>query len=59
MAMTGLTFKEWKLRLRQDCERHEKVLAYNNLGEECVRLLWEAATEPSVQGIIDGGNKVA
>jgi len=49
----------WKLRLRQDCKRQDKLLAYSNLGEECLRILWEAGTEPSVQGVIEGGRKAA
>jgi len=49
----------WKLRLRQDCERQDKVLAHSNLGEECLKILWEAGTEPSVQGVIEVGRKAA
>ena len=54
-----LALEVWKLRLKEDCERQHKLLAYSNLGEECLKVLWEAGTEPTVQGIIDGGGKAA
>ena len=57
MSTSELTLEVWKLRLRQDCERQDKLLAYSNLGEECLKILWQAGTEPSVQGIIEGGRK--
>jgi len=49
-----LDFEVWKERLREDCERLDKLAAYNCLGDECLRVLWRAGTEPSVQGIIQG-----
>lgn len=52
-----LTFDVWKSQLKQDCKRLDKALAYTNLGHDCLRLLWEAGTEPSVQGVIEGGRK--
>lgn len=54
-----LHFEDWKHRLREDCERQDKLLAFTNLGEDCLRILWDAGTEPTVQGVIDGGQKVA
>jgi hypothetical protein len=59
MDRTALTFGEWKDTLRQDCERQDKLLEYSNLGEDCLKILWEAGTQPSVNGIIDGGSKAA
>ena len=59
MSLQALAFDVWKMLLRQDCERQDKVLAYSNLGEECLKILWEAGTEPSVQGVIEGGRKAA
>ena len=59
MSTPELLLEVWKLRLREDCERQDKLLAYSNLGEECLKVLWEAGTEPSVQGVIDGGRKAA
>lgn len=57
MSPAELPFDVWKLRLQEDCKRENKLLVYSNLGEECLRVLWEAGTEPSVQGIIDGGQQ--
>ena len=59
MSTEELTFESWKSRLQQDCERRDKLLAYYSLGEDCLRILWESGTEPSVDGIIDDGKKVA
>jgi len=59
MITRGLALEVWKLRLKDDCERQDKLLAFSNLGEECLKVLWEAGTEPTVQGVIDGGSKAA
>jgi len=59
MSTPELGLEVWKLLLREDCERQDKLLAYSNLGEECLTVLWEAGTEPTVQGVIDGGRRVA
>jgi len=59
MTTPELALEVWKIRLREDCERQDKLLAYRNLGDECLKVLWEAGTEPTVQGVIDGGTKVA
>jgi hypothetical protein len=59
MITRGLALELWKLRLKEDCERQDKLLAFSNLGEECLKVLWEAGTEPTVQGVIDGGSKAA
>jgi len=54
MTTQTLTFELWKIRLHDDCERNDKLLGYNTLDEECLRILWESGTEPSVDGIVDG-----
>jgi hypothetical protein len=59
MNAPDLAFEAWKSRLQQDCQLRDKMLAYNTLGEDCLRLLWETGIEPSVQGIIDGSAKAA
>jgi hypothetical protein len=59
MSTVDLTYETWKFRFRQDCQLQDKMLAYNSFGEDCLKLLWETGTEPSVQGIIDGGAKAA
>ncbi len=57
MKNPEMSFEFWKLHLRRDCERRDKVLAYQNLDEECLRILWEVGTWPSVQAIVDEGAK--
>ena len=59
MSTARLALEVWKRRLKEDCERQDKLLAYSNLGEECLKVLWEAGTEPTVQGVIEGGAKAA
>jgi hypothetical protein len=59
MRTLGLALEVWKLRLKEDCERQDKLLAYSSLGEECLKVLWETGTEPTVQGVIEGGNRAA
>ena len=59
MSIPELALEVWKLRLKEDCERQDKLLAYSNLGEECLKVLWEAGTHPTVQGVIEGGAKAA
>lgn len=59
MSSHELHFEVWKLRLEEDCERQDKLLAYTNLGEECMKVLWEQGTEPSVEGIVNGGARTS
>lgn len=54
-----MALETWKVRLKEDCKRQDKLLAYSNLGEECLQVLWEAGTDPTVQGVIEGGKKAA
>jgi len=56
--MQPLKFEVWKARLREDCQRDNKLLAHNNHGEDCLKILWESGTEPSVSGVVDGGRQV-
>ena len=55
MNAQELPFEVRKLRLQQDCQRRDKSRVYSNLGEDCLRVLWEVGTKPNVQAIIDGG----
>ena len=57
MSMPVLPFEDWKHCLRDDCERQDKLLAYTDMCEMCLQILWEAGTEPTVQGVIDGGQE--
>lgn len=54
MNAAWMSFAVWRQRLRDDCVRCDRLLAFQNLGDESLRVLWEAGTEPSVQSVIDG-----
>ena len=58
MSTPALPFEEWDYCFRDDCARQDKLLAYTNIGEKCLQILWEVGTEPTVQGVINGGNNV-
>lgn len=51
----SLPFDSWKQLLRRDCELRDKLVAFDALGDDVLRLLWEAGTEPSVNGIMKNG----
>jgi hypothetical protein len=49
-----LSFEMWKLHLKDDCEREGKLAVYHNLGNHCLRVLWEGGLDPSVRAIVAG-----
>lgn len=51
----SLPFDSWKQQLRKDCELRDKLVAFDALGDDVLRLLWETGTEPSVNGIMKNG----
>jgi len=53
-----LPFDFWKLCLREDCARRGDLLAFDSLGDECLRLLWESGALPCVLDIIQGEETV-
>lgn len=59
MNRPEMHFDIWQQCFREDCERQNKLPVYDNLGEECLILLWESGTEPSVQGVIEDGKNEA
>jgi len=59
MSCHELPFDAWKQRLKEDCEQQDKLLAYKNLGEECMKVLGELGTEPSVECIVSGGARTS
>ena len=54
-----LPFEFWRACLRVDCVREDKLFAFEALGDECLQLLWESGTPPSVQGSIQAERAVA
>lgn len=53
MSAMQLAFTLWKAALRQDCERRDKVLAFEAMGEDVLRMFWERGAVPTVQGILE------
>jgi hypothetical protein len=47
-----LNFEVWKSILLEDCLQHDKLPAFNNLGDAVLRMFWEREVEPSVEGIM-------
>jgi hypothetical protein len=58
MTTLLVSFETWKKCLRNDCEHNDKLQEFDILGESVLRILWEARTEPSVQGIIIDGAQI-
>lgn len=46
-----VSFEIWKLQLRKDCELRDKLLAFDNMGDYALRLLWEHGLNPTVEAI--------
>ena len=46
-----LTFDAWKLHFRKDCELQNKLIAFNALGDDVLRILWQSGLEPSVTAL--------
>jgi len=57
MSILEPQFEVWKQRLREDCLQQDKMIAFENLGDACLSLLWEDGIEPSVQAITAVGKK--
>lgn len=51
-----ISFETWTSRLRNDCERENKIFAFNALDDYVLRLLWKQGTEPSVRGVVAGAS---
>ena len=48
----AIAFELWKVQLRKDCELHDKLAAFDAMGEYVLHLLWETGLEPTVQSIV-------
>ena len=59
MSSPELAFEVWKTRLREDCVREDKLQAFENLGDYCLKILWECGLQPLVNAIVEDGKKVA
>ncbi|HVI06803.1 MAG TPA: hypothetical protein VND65_00770 [Candidatus Binatia bacterium] len=43
-----MSFAVWKSCLRDDCEKHGNLAAFNILGDYVLNLLWESGLEPTM-----------
>lgn len=56
-----LTYVEWRVQLRKDCEIQGKLPAFDSLGEYTLKLLWKNGLGPTVRdivGSIDGQSEL-
>ena len=53
MNAIPLTFTLWKAALREDCERENKLPAFDAMADCALRLFYERGVEPTVQGILN------
>ena len=48
-----VAFDVWKQRFRHDCQRCDKLYAFDAFGDPVLQLLWESGLEPSVRAIVE------
>ena len=46
-----LSLRDWMVTLREDCQRNDKLIVFEALGQTVLELLWECGAEPSTEGI--------
>lgn len=49
--MAPVSFEVWKLQLRKECELQGRLLAFDNMGDYALRLLWENGLDPTIEAI--------
>ena len=48
-------FEIWKDQLRLDCEREQKLLAFEALPDNVLTLFWLQGLHPSIKAIVESG----
>ena len=51
-----MTFELWKVALHDDCEREDKLRAFDALDDFALRLFWERGIGPTVREILKDGD---
>ena len=51
-ATPAVPFDIWRQRLRCDCQRCDKLYAFEDFGDFVLQLLWQSGVEPTVRSII-------
>lgn len=49
---SDLPFETWKRLLQKDCERLDKIAAFNAMGDAALKLFWNDGVEPTVEGLL-------
>jgi hypothetical protein len=52
VTQPALSFEVWKARLREDCERNNKLSVFDNFGDYVLEWFWQRGFEPTVQAVI-------
>ena len=50
-----MSFEKWKSCLRDDCQKQNKLAAFNLIGDDVLTMLWKSELEPTVKALTDGG----
>ena len=50
-----MNFDDWKKLFQNDCIAHDKVRAFDSLGEHVLRTLYENGLDPTIQAIVADG----
>ena len=58
MNIPNLPFEFWRLCLREDCVRNDKLLAFDALGDACLTMLWQSGALPCLLDIIQAEQTV-
>lgn len=51
-------FEIWKEQLRLDCEREQKLLAFEALPDDVLKQFWLQGLHPSVKAIVESGKGI-
>ena len=52
MYIPTLPFEFWRLCLREDYVRNDKLRSFNALDDQCLKLIWETGALPCVLDIV-------
>lgn len=50
-------FEAWKLKLQEDCVACGRLLIFNELNDNVLKLFWKRGVDPTVEAILADGLK--
>lgn len=53
MSAKCLIFERWKIVVREDCAREDKLPAFDAMGDYALRLFWERSGRANGAGILE------